>query len=175
MRYDLMAREALRGVVREALRKAADEGLPGRHHFYISFRTRAPGVDLDADLLEKHPHDMTIVLEHQFWDLAVDEDAFEVTLKFKGVPKYIRVPFDAVIQFYDPSVGFTLRFDAPLLAPAAAPPAPPAGVAAITPAEPGAVRAGPKPVKPAKPAAEAPPPNGGAQVVSIDAFRKKPD
>jgi hypothetical protein len=169
MRYDHMAREALRGVVREAIRKAADEGLPGRHHFYISFRTRAPGVDLDPDLLEKHPHDMTIVLEHQFWDLAVDEDAFEVTLKFKGVPKYIRVPFDAVAQFHDPSVGFTLRFDAPILASGPAPAAPPAGVAAI----------GPRPAAPpetAKSKAGAPPPqNGGGQVVSIDAFRKKPD
>jgi len=172
MRYDQMAREALRGVVREALRKAADEGLPGRHHFYISFHTRAPGVDLDPELLEKHPHDMTIVLEHQFWDLAVDEDSFEVTLKFKGVPKYIRVPFEAVAQFHDPSCGFTLRFDAPILAPAAAPATPPAGVAAIGPAVSGD-KPGPKAVK-AKPVAEAPP-NGGAQVVSIDAFRKKPD
>lgn len=168
MRYDLMAREALRGVVREAIRKAADEGLPGRHHFYISFRTRAPGVDLDPDLLERHPQDMTIVLEHQFWDLAVDDDAFEVTLKFKGVPKYIRVPFDAVVQFHDPSVGFTLRFDAPIVAPAATSPA---SVAAIPSAKPEAS----KPAAKSKPAGEAAPPNGGGQVVSIDAFRKKTD
>ncbi len=168
MRYDQMAREALRGVVRESLRKAADEGLPGRHHFYISFRTRAPGVDLDPELLEKHPQDMTIVLEHQFWDLAVDEDAFEVTLKFKGVPKYIRIPFDAVAQFHDPSVGFTLRFDAPILGPATA--APPTAIASISPAPSGAAKSAQPKAGPG-----AAPPNGGGQVVSIDAFRKKPD
>jgi len=111
MRYEDMAREALRGVVREALRRAADDGLPGAHHFYISFRTAAPGVDLDPDVATKYPDDMTVVLEKQFWDLAVDDDAFEVTLNFNRIPKYLRVPFDAITQFHDPSVGFTLRFD----------------------------------------------------------------
>lgn len=110
--YDALAREALRTVVREALRRVADEGLPGAHHFYISFKTKAPGVDLDPKLLERFPDEMTIVLEHQFWDLAVDEDAFEVTLQFNQAPKYLRVPFDALTQFSDPGVSFGLRFDA---------------------------------------------------------------
>jgi len=136
------------------LRRAADQGLPGAHHFYISFRTRAAGVDLDPDLFEKHPIEMTIVLEHQFWDLAVDEDAFEVTLKFNGIPKYIRVPFDAVTQFHDPSVGFTLRFAAP---------APGAGAGGADPAKPGDVA-------PEPPAAQ-----GGGQVVNLEAFRKRTD
>lgn len=118
--YDRLARESLRAVVREALRRVADDGLPGAHHFYITFRTRAPGVDLDETLLEKFPEDMTIVLEHKFWDLAVDDDAFEVTLEFSRAPKYLRVPFDAVVQFNDPSVDFGLRFDAPLVDAAAA-------------------------------------------------------
>jgi hypothetical protein len=156
MRYEDLAREALRGVVREALRRAAEQGLPGAHHFYIAFRTQAPGVDLDEDLLATHPEEMTIVLEHQYWDLAVDEDAFEVTLKFKGVPKYLRVPFAAVTQFHDPHVGFTLRFEPP-------------------PSD-GAARRSPAPA----PAEEAPAPDqpeaaAGGQVVSLDAFRKRTD
>jgi hypothetical protein len=113
MRYDLMAQEALRGVVREALRKAgAPEGLPGQHHLYITFDTRGVGVDIDASLLDKYPDDMTIVLEHQFWDLEIGETGFEVTLKFSGVPKYLKVPYQAVTRFHDPSVGFHLQFEA---------------------------------------------------------------
>jgi hypothetical protein len=163
MRYDQLAREALRGVVREALRRAADDGLPGGHHFYITFRSHAPGVDLDADL------------EHQFWDLAVDDDAFEVTLKFKGIPKYLRVPFDAVIQFHDPSVGFTLRFDAPVLTPSSEP----ATFPAPQPRSPNAASAKPaaKPpaASPARPGEAPPAAAPGGQVVSLEAFRKKPD
>ncbi len=171
MRYDVMAREALRGVVREAIRRVADSGLPGSHHFYISFRTRAPGVDLDPDLMEKHPSEMTIVLEHRFWDLAVDDDAFEVTLTFNRVPKYIRVPFDAVTQFHDPSVGFALRFEAPA---AATPIDAPRGAAVIT-------ADGEEPAKlPTKPKATAETPKparatGSGEVVDFDAFRKKTD
>lgn len=112
MRYDLMAQEALRGVVRQALLKAAGpEGLPGQHHFYVTFRTRGAGVDIDPSLLDKYPDEMTIVLEHQFWDLDVEEAGFEVTLKFSGVPKYLKVPFTAVSRFHDPSVGFHLQFE----------------------------------------------------------------
>jgi len=112
MRYDLMAQDALRGVVRQALLKAgAPEGLPGPHHFYISFRTTAPGVDIDPTLLEKYPEEMTIVLEHQFWDLNVTETGFEVTLKFSGVPKYLKMPYSAISRFHDPSVGFHLQFE----------------------------------------------------------------
>lgn len=168
MRYDEMAREALRGVVREALRRAADQGLPGKHHFYISFRTRAPGVDLDPELMEKHPTDMTIVLEHRFWDLAVDEDAFEVTLTFNRVPKFIRVPFNAVTQFHDPSVGFALRFEP-------APEKAPRGAAVISATGEAPARL---PVAKAKPPAEEARPGkpaGSGQVVDFDAFRKKTD
>ncbi len=147
MGYEQMARDALRGVVREALRRAVNEGLPGAHHFYISFRTHAPGVDLDESLSEKYPEEMTIVLEHQYWDLAVDEDAFEVTLKFNDIPKYIRVPFEAVTQFADPSVNFGLKFD----------------VALSLLGEPGDDDS-----TPAKK-------GESGQVVSLDAFRKKPE
>lgn len=111
MRYDIMAREALRSVVRKAIKRAAREGLPGEHHFYITFQTQAPDVDIDPSLIEAYPQEMTIVLEHQFWDLDAAEDAFEVTLKFGGVPKYLRVPYTAVTKFYDPSVPFALQFD----------------------------------------------------------------
>lgn len=112
MRYDVMAQEALRGVVKQALHKAAGPGgLPGQHHFYITFRTRGRGVDIDESLLEKYPEEMTIVLEHQFWDLDISDLGFEVTLKFSGVPKYLKVPFSAVSRFHDPSVGFHLQFE----------------------------------------------------------------
>lgn len=112
MRYDLMAQDALRGVVRQALLRALDPGgLPGQHHFYITFRTRAPGVDIDPTLLEKYPDEMTIVLEHQFWDLNITEVGFEVTLKFSGVPKYLKMPYAAISRFHDPSVGFHLQFE----------------------------------------------------------------
>lgn len=112
MRYDRMAQDALRGVVRQALARAAGpEGLPGAHHFYISFKTSDPRCDIDEGLKQAYPDEMTIVLEHQFWDLAADEDGFEVTLKFSGVPKYLKVPYAAVTRFHDPAVGFHLHFD----------------------------------------------------------------
>ena len=112
MRYDLMAQEALRGVIREALiRAAGPDGLPGAHHFYISFKTEGAGVDIDESLRERFPEEMTIVLEHQFWDLHPEEDYFEVTLKFGGIPKYLKVPYSAVNRFHDPSVGFHLQFE----------------------------------------------------------------
>ncbi|WP_417482244.1 SspB family protein [Maricaulis sp.] len=153
MRYDLMAQEALRGVVRQALLKAAmPQGLPGPHHFYITFRTRAPGVDIDPSLLEKYPDEMTIVLEHQFWDLEVTDTGFEVTLKFGGVPKYIKMPYSAVSRFHDPSVGFHLQFEP-----------------SLTGGD-GAAEGG----SPAKTGARPAPADGEAgQVVSLDSFRKK--
>lgn len=144
MRYDRMAQDALRGVVREAIARAASpEGLPGSHHFYISFKTTDPACDLDESLLKAYPDEMTVVLEHQFWDLAAEDDFFEVTLKFGGVPKYLKVPYRAVTRFHDPAVGFHLQFD--YAAPDALP-----GAAPVT--------------------AEAP---DGSTVVSLDAFRKK--
>ena len=112
MHYDAMAQDALRGVVKAALRKAASpEGIPGDHHFYITFRTKAPGVSGPQDLLGKYPDEMTIVLQHQYWDLAPGETFFTVTLKFGGQPKRLSVPYAAVTRFYDPSVQFLLQFE----------------------------------------------------------------
>ena len=108
LRYDLMVQEALKGVVRKILAEAARDGLPGEHHFYITFRTVAPGVRLSQRLREKHPDEMTIVLQHQFWDLNVSDHAFEVGLSFSGVPERLLIPFDAVTTFFDPSVQFGL-------------------------------------------------------------------
>ncbi|WP_375456988.1 SspB family protein [uncultured Methylobacterium sp.] len=111
IRYDLLVQDALRGVVRKVLTDAAREGLAGEHHFYVSFRTEAPGVRMSQALREKYPQDMTIVLQHQFWDLGVNEHSFEVGLSFSGVPERLLVPFDALSGFFDPSVQFGLKFD----------------------------------------------------------------
>lgn len=111
IRYDLLVQDALRGVVRKVLTDAAREGLAGEHHFYVSFRTEAPGVRMSQRLREKYPQDMTIVLQHQFWDLGVTEHSFEVGLSFSGVPERLLVPFDALSGFFDPSVQFGLKFD----------------------------------------------------------------
>ncbi len=108
--YDLMVEDALRGVVRRTLRQIAVQGLPGEHHFYITFDTAAPGVELSDRLREAHPGEMTIVLQHQFWDLAVDDNGFQVGLSFQSVPETVRVPFEAVSSFVDPSVNFGLQF-----------------------------------------------------------------
>ena len=114
MNYDRMTQMALRGVIRDAIRRVIREGkLPGAHHFYISFLTRYPGVDIDEGLLAKYPEEITIVLEHQFWDLKAHDESFEVTLKFGGVPKYLSVPYVAITRFHDPSVGFAMQFDPP--------------------------------------------------------------
>ena len=111
IRYDLQVQDALRGVVRKVLADAARDGLPGEHHFYITFRTHAPGVKLSNRLLEQYPEEMTIILQYQFWDLKVNEDGFEVGLHFKNVPERLQVPFDALAGFYDPSVQFGLKFE----------------------------------------------------------------
>ena len=103
--------DALKGVVRKVLTDAAQDGLPGDHHFYISFRTEHPGVRMSERLREKYPQEMTIVLQHQFWDLGVTEHAFEVGLSFSGVPERLLVPFDALTGFFDPSVQFGLKFE----------------------------------------------------------------
>lgn len=114
MNYEQMRSLALRGVVRDAIRRVIrEDGLPGAHHFYITFLTRFPGVEIDDSLAEKYPEEITIVLEHQFWDLAANSDDFEVTLKFGGIPKYLRVPYHAITRFHDPSVGFSLAFEPP--------------------------------------------------------------
>lgn len=110
IRYDLLVQEALKGVVRKVLIDCKD-GLPGEHHFYISFQTDFPGVRLSNRLREKYPQEMTIVLQHQFWDLNVTEHTFEVGLSFSGVPERLLIPFDALTGFFDPSVQFGLKFD----------------------------------------------------------------
>ena len=111
IRYDILAREALRGVVRTVLRDAARNGLPGEHHFYVSFDTRAEGVQLSPRMLAQYPEEMTVVLQHQFWDLVVTEDGFEVGMSFGGVPERVAVPFGAIKGFFDPSVQFGLQFE----------------------------------------------------------------
>ena len=114
MNYEAMAQDALRGVIKAALRKAVSMGsLPGEHHFYITFRTKAPGVSGPSELLSKYPDEMTIVIQHQYWDLAPGETFFTVTLKFGGQPKRLSVPYAAVTRFYDPSVQFLLQFEVP--------------------------------------------------------------
>ena len=157
MRYEAMAQDALRGVVKTALKRAAaPEGLPGAHHFYITFKTEAPGVSGPPDLLGKYPDEMTIVLQHQYWDLAPGETFFSVTLQFGGQPKRVSVPYAAVTRFYDPSVQFLLQFEAPPSAPAEARPAA---------AEPAAAAA--------QETAKPPAPDGPGKIVSLDQFRKK--
>lgn len=182
IRYDLLTQQALRGVVRSVLTDTAKKGLPGDHHFYISFDTKAAGVDMSDRLRAQYPDEMTIILQHQFWDLKVSEDEFEVGLSFGGVPERLTVPFDAINGFFDPSVQFGLQFEevaegeersAPANAqepvskkkrsPSNPPPVPAADVPTTRTTAPASA---PKREKPEKPA-------GGGEVVRLDRFRKK--
>jgi hypothetical protein len=114
MNYESMAHEALRGVILTALRRAASpEGLPAEHQLFITFKTRAASVSVPQDLLYRYPDEMTIVLQHQFWDLVVGESFFAVTLHFDRQPKRLSVPYAAITRFYDPSVQFLLQWPAP--------------------------------------------------------------
>ncbi|MGY4622311.1 SspB family protein [Bradyrhizobium sp. USDA 4486] len=167
IRYDVLARDALRGVLRKVLTDAAAHGLPGEHHFFITFVSKAEGVKLSPRLLAQYPEEMTIILQHQFWDLTVLEDRFEVGLSFGGIPERLVVPFCAIKSFLDPSVKFGLQFDTSDVAEVAPEtlPAAPAPSAVSVPA-------------PAAEKAEAadeptPPGQGGAEVVRLDRFRKK--
>ena len=111
--YDEIVQDALRAVVGRVLREVEQSGgLPGEHHFYITFKTRMPGVSIPKHLLERFPDEMTIVIQHRFWDLKVEEDSFTVGLSFGGVPATLHVPFAAVTQFHDPAVEFALTFQA---------------------------------------------------------------
>jgi hypothetical protein len=110
IRYDLLTQEALRGVIRTVLSDAAVKGLPGEHHFFITFDTRAEGVRISPRLKASYPDEMTVVLQHQFWDLTVGEEDFEVGLAFNGIPERLHVPLKAVKAFFDPSVRFGLQF-----------------------------------------------------------------
>jgi uncharacterized protein len=112
IRYDLLTQQALRAVVRRVLSDVAKTGtLPGEHHFYVTFATQAPGVRISARLREQYPEEMTIVLQHQFWDLAVSETHFEVALSFNGISEKLHVPLDTIKGFFDPSVQFGLQFE----------------------------------------------------------------
>lgn len=158
IRYDVLAQEALRGVVRKVLAEVAQGGLPGEHHFFIAFDTAAPGVRISTRLKQRYPEEMTIVLQHQFWDLTVGESAFEVALSFGGVTEKLYIPFSAIKGFFDPAVQFGLQFD-----PAKAPQ--PAALPEPAPAA--------RPAEAREPADAASTPDAGAAVVSLDAFRKK--
>ncbi|HLL27091.1 MAG TPA: ClpXP protease specificity-enhancing factor SspB [Xanthobacteraceae bacterium] len=201
IRYDLLAQDALRGVVKKVLTDVAKNGLPGEHHFFVAFDTRADGVKMSDWLREKHPEEMTVVLQHQFWDLIVGDKQFEVGLSFKGVPERLVVPFEAIKGFFDPSVQFGLQFETITEAqaiPTEAANESEAGKAAEagsgerqasrpTPrgaaSEPDERPALPRSRKKAEPAtAETPPAEkskksadkqAGAEVVSLDKFRKK--
>jgi hypothetical protein len=111
IRYDLLTQQALRGVVRNVLTDAAKKGLPGDHHFYISFDTQADGVRMSDRLRAQYPEEMTVILQHQFWDLAVSDGGFEVGMSFGGIPEKLVIPFDAISGFFDPSVQFGLQFE----------------------------------------------------------------
>jgi len=156
--YDALMQDALRGVVRAALQEAANpRGLPGKHHFYITFRTHAPGVVIPEQLRARYPDEMTIVLEHQFWDLEVYADRFRVILKFSGQPHPITIPLSAITRFFDPSVKFGLQFEQPHNDEARMA----SGDTASPSAQPQQARA-----------QDAAPPQDNS-VVSLDAFRKK--
>lgn len=111
--YESLVQDAMRGVLKAILQKVAKSGLPGEHHFYISFNTRAPGVGLSKRLKERYPEEMTVVLQHRFWDLIVHDDRFEVKLTFDSIPERLVVPFAAVKVFVDPSVRFGHQFEDP--------------------------------------------------------------
>lgn len=165
--YGYLTQKALRGVIRDVLTITRDLGdVPGEHHYYIEFLTHAPGVSISKDLTEAYPERMTIVLQHKFEDLVVEEDHFEVTLHFKGVPDHLVIPYGAITAFVDPSVEFKLRFE-PL-------------TGEEDQAEDAEAEAPQKPEAQAEEAAadkdrndDDEPPEGGADVVSLDAFRKK--
>jgi len=111
IRYDVLVQDALRGVVKKIVGEVVKAGLPGQHHFYISFDTQHPGVRMSARLRQRYPDEMTVVLQHQFWDLSVTDVAFEVGLSFSGIPERLYVPFNSIKGFFDPSVQFGLQFE----------------------------------------------------------------
>jgi hypothetical protein len=169
IRYDILAQQALRGVMRKVLADVGRNGLPGEHHFKITFATGAPDVRLSPRLSTQYPKEMTVVLQHQFWDLTVTDEGFEVGLSFGGIPERVFVPFAAVTGFFDPSVQFGLQFETIEAEDEAAPSASDTGARA-EPAPPAARK--PEPltvVPPAQPEAE----KTGADVVPFDRFRKK--
>ncbi len=193
IRYDLLTQQALRGVVRSVLSDAAKKGLPGDHHFFITFDTHADGVRMSDRLRAQYPEEMTVILQHQFWDLTVTEQAFDVGLSFGGITERLGIPFDAITAFVDPSVQFGLQFEevvegqmqqAPANPPDKAKEKQPAKAKRFPSALPGLAPEKTPTKAPEKPAA-APPalsavpdpkpdkPSGGGEVVRLDRFRKK--
>lgn len=161
IRYDVLARDALRGVLKHVLADAAEHGLPGEHHFYITFLSKAEGVKISPRLLSQYPQEMTVILQHQFWDLVVTDDRFEVGLSFNGIPERLVVPFSSIKSFFDPSVQFGLQFeptDEPATADTPEVETLPVAVVAETSSE-----TSDEPVKQGE----------GAEVVRLDRFRKK--
>jgi len=198
IRYDLLVQDALRSVVRKVLGDAARNGLPGDHHFNVAFKTQAPGVVIPSSIRQRYPDEMTIILQHEFWDLVVTPEHFEVNVNFSRKPERLVVPFDAITGFNDPSVPFGFKLEprqgsaseaakTALAKPAAPPPAPVAPKADERASErpKGPPRSAPRAAEtPAAKAAEAKPAEAKppaqkseekteAKVVSIDAFRKK--
>lgn len=156
LRYDRMVEDALRSVVRKALIEAAQRGLPGEHHFYITFHTERPGVGIADWLRQQYPQEMTIILQHQFWDLVVEDDRFSITLSFGGRHERLTIPFSALTAFADPSVKFGLQFEAN---------------EDELQAKPAALKATKQIESPTAPASSAE--RKGADVVALDTFRKK--
>jgi hypothetical protein len=198
IRSDLLVQEALRSVVRKVLGDAARDGLPGEHHFFITFRTDAPGVQISPRTKERFPKEITIILQHQFWDLNVTEFGFEVGLSFSNVPERLSVPWEALSGFFDPSVEFGLKFElqdiepeegandtepAPRPTALPAPKAParsekaPRGAGSepveVAPTARPKGKAEGKSEKSAPVPAATPVESGDQKVISIDAFRKK--
>jgi len=165
IRYDVLVQDALRGVVRKVLAEASKAGLPGDHHFYVAFDTRAPGVRMSSRLKERYPEEMTIVLQHQFWDFAVTEQYFEVGLSFGGVPERLHIPFAAIKGFFDPSVEFGLQFEVKREEEAGEEADSATSATPLKPVE--------RPADTPEAAAAADTPAEKGAVVSLDAFRKK--
>jgi uncharacterized protein len=174
IRYDLLTQQALRGVVRNVLADVAKKGLPGDHHFYISFDTGAEGVRISERLRAQYPEEMTIILQHQFWDLSVDDAGFDIGLSFGGIPEKLTVPFEAINGFFDPSVQFGLQFEEASESDEAraAPTVTQDKAAGKRPREASAARP-PAMAAPEKEATAAPDKPGGGEVVRLDRFRKK--
>lgn len=151
--YDEIVQDALRAVVGRVLKRIqAEGGLPGGHHFYIAFRTRAPGVSIPKHLMDRYPDEMTIVVQHRYWDLIVADDHFSIGLSFNQMPSSLVIPYDAIVGFVDPAVNFALQF--------------PAKDGEMPPE-------GPPPGDPAPPTDPAPPQDDGSNVVTLDRFRRK--
>lgn len=174
--YGRAVEQALRTVVRDVLERVRREGLHGNHHFFITFRTTAPGVEVSDWLKERYPEEITIVLQHQFWGLEVDEHGFGVTLSFNNVPERLQVPFAAVKVFYDPGAEFVLQFTLEpegeakgrvVAMPAGDERPRPPVLVPIAPTEPDA------PASAEATQGEPPPERAGAEIVTLDRFRKK--